>query len=709
MKRCLKIFHLIALSQILIIGAALSPSSQIGAQRLSRPPSQETGAEGAASEKTEGEASQRLTRAPVIDLTASVVIPAGANSIPEGTKLIVELESRLSSKESKAGDRFRTRTSTPVVDEEGRTLVPAGTIIEGSIVDVQPAKRRRRSGVIQLTFENMRLENDRLIPIRGRPTNAEEDDQNRFDDEGNVKTPSTKKGALKIAGASAGAGIAIGAAAGGALAGAGIGAVAGLTIALLMKGSDVVIEPGHLFALELIQPLRLSESPDPPPARTILRPSVTRNRPTAEPPPSRVEPTREKDASEVAVDVSDVRSERTPDGMLMILVTAKTPGAGWRIFADHTVSGDQVEVDLRGVPPPSTKAGRISHPTAPTISIPDNDGLIKKVIVRGKNGPRENKVRPYPGSRTAAAAKRPAAPDRASSPAPPVSKNGSAAISSARVEREIEELRNEFGTSIGMRINPDGSYEATGGKKPTSDQKQLLDALGSQLNSVQAYIRNAANPATRRNSALLVEEDVKLVEQVRMRVKMSSDMNKRFRTALENTQTLIDNDLGGSQPAPASPTASSKPSSGRPSTSPASDSSASNSPASNSPANDSPAGNPSEMAAEVIGEITQCQYDFGATIGVWINPDGTSDLLGERKPTADEQQILDGLTAMLGSAKAIDGSAGASANRDGANKFLKDAAKVEQAWKRVKMSPDLNQKFTRLFKDSRSLAETASR
>ncbi len=699
MKRCLKLFHLIALSQTLIIGAALSPSSQIAAQRLSRPPSQETGAEGAAPEKTNAEASQRLTRAPVIDLTASVIVPAGANSIPEGTKLIVELESRLSSKESRIGDRFRTRTSTPVVDEEGRTLVPAGTIIEGSIVDAQPAKRRRRSGVIQLTFENMRLENDRLIPIRGRPTNAEENDQNRFDDEGNVKTPSTKKGALKIAGASAGAGIAIGAAAGGALAGAGIGAVAGLTIALLMKGSDVVIEPGHLFALELIQPLRVSESPDPPPTRTILRPSVTRNQPKVDP-PSREEPLREKDANEVAIEVNDVRSERTPDGMLMILVTAKTPGAGWRIFADHTVSGDQVEVDLRGVPPPSAKAGRVSHPTAPTISIPDNDGLIKKVIVRAKNGARENKVRPYPNSRSAATAKRPAAPDRTSSSVSSSSKNGSAAaVSSARVESDIEELRTEFGSSIGLRINEDGSYEATGGHKPTSDEKQLLDALGSQLNSVQAYIRNAANPATRRNSALLVEEDVKLVEQVRMRVRMRSDMNKRFGTVLQNTQTLIDNDLNGSQPAPAPPAASSKPS-----TSPAS-----NSPASNSPASNSPANNSSELAAEVIGEITQCQYDFGATIGVWINPDGTSDLLGERKPTADEQQILNGLTAMLGSAKAIDDSTGASANRNGAAKLLKDAAQVEQAWKRVKMSTDLNQKFTRLFQDTRSLAEMASR
>jgi hypothetical protein len=680
MNRCLKVCHFIALIQVLIIGAAFSPSNQIAAQRLSRPPSQE--AEAAAPEKPEAGKNQRLTRAPILNLTEAVVVPAGTNSIPEGAKLIVELESRLSSKESRAGDRFTARTSNPVVDEDGRTLLPAGSIIEGTVVDVQPAKRRRRSGIIQLTFENLRLENDRVIPIRGRPTNAEENDRHRFDEEGNVKNNSSTKGAIKIAGASAGTGLAIGAAAGGALAGVGIGAVAGLTVALLMKGSDVVIEPGHLFALELVQPVRLSESAeDPPPPRTILRPSITRNQPKADPPSS------EEDVRDgVAIDVSDVRSERTQDGMLMILVTAKTPSAGWRIFADHVVSGDQVEVSVRGVPPPSAKAGRVSHPTAPTISIPDNDGVIKKVIVRAKNGVRETKVRAYPGSRPTAGAGRPVTPDRTAPPASGSSSpaKGSTTSSGSRVVSEIEQLRTEYGTSVGVMMNKDGTYETSRGRKPTPDEKQLLDALESQLNSLQAYVRNASNPSTRRNSALLVEEDVKLVEQVRMRVKMSSDMNRRFSTVLQNTQTLIANDLSGSQPRPASPTAPTRPST-------------------------SPASNPSQFATTVIGEITQCQYDFGATVGVWINPDGTADLLGQRKPTADEQQILDGLAALLGSAKAIENSSGASADRNIAGRLRSDAARVEQAWRRVKMTTDLNQKFARMLQDSRALADMASR
>jgi hypothetical protein len=700
MKRCLRICHFIALIQTLIIGAAFSNSYQIAAQRLSRPPGQEpevaapekAAPEKAAPEKAAPESAEpnrRLTRAPILDLTESIVVPAGANSIPEGTKLIVELENRLSSKESRAGDRFIARLSSPVVDEDGRTLVLAGSIIEGTVVDAQPAKRRRRSGILQLTFDNLRLENDQLIPIRGKPTNAEDNDRNRFDDEGNVKSASTTKGSLKIAGASAGTGLAIGAAAGGALAGVGIGAVAGLTIALLMKGSDVVIEPGHLFALELIQPVRVSESPeDPPPARTILRPSITRNRPKADPSLSKENAIEENASDGIAVDVSDVRSERTPDGMLMILVTAKTPGPGWRIFADHAVSGDQVEVSLCGVPPPSAKAGRVSHPTAPTISIPDNDSAIKRVIVRAKNGVRETKVRAYPGSRPTATAERTTKPGRPASPASGSSGSttSSTAPSSSLVVSEIEQLRTEFGTSVGVRISKNDAYEASGDRKPTADEKQLLDALGSQLNSVQAYIRNASTPSTRRNSALLIEEDVKLVEQVWMRIKMSADMNRRFRAMMQNTKALIANDLSESQPTPtpASPTAPTRPST-------------------------STSSSTSQLATTVIGEITQCQYDFGATVGVWINPDGTSDLLGQRKPTADEQQILDGMAAMLVSAKAIERSSGAPADRNVAGKLRSDAARVEQAWRQVKMTIDLNQKFARMLQDSRALADMASR
>jgi hypothetical protein len=718
MERSLKLCYCIALIQILLIGAAFSQANQIAAQRLTRPPSREAAeksqADNKVDDKSDNEAnpdansaaktSDRLTRAPIADLNKAAVVPAGADSIPEGTKLIVELETPLSSKESRAGDRFTARVSTPVVDEDGQTLVPANSIVEGSVVDAQPAKRRRRSGIIQLTFENLRLDNDVLIPIRGRLTNAETDDRNRFDEEGNIKSPSSTKGALKVTGAGAGAGIALGAAAGGALAGVGVGAVAGLTIALLMKGSDVIIEPGHRFGLELIQPLRVRTTPEEPiPSRPILRPAPHNKAAanTTVKPASNALPS-ENEGSGIAVDVSDVRSERTPDGVLMILITAKTPGAGWRILADHVVSGDQVEVDLRGVPPTTTATSRISHPTAPTIRVKDNDGLIKRVVVRAKNGVREARVRTNPGtgrptllipnsarSKTSSESTKPAnASPSTATPTP-------GTTSGPRVETELIKLRNEFGSSVGIRIDKDGAYEAIGTREANPDETQLLDALGSQLNSVRAYNRNYSKASVRRKSALLVEEDLKLVDQIRMRVKMNREMNQRFRTVQQNTQALIGGDLNETQPPAASPTGPTSPS-GRPGSS-------------SSSAAPVDSASLSELATTVIGEITQCQYEIGGTVGAFINPDGSYDLVGERKPTADEQQILAGLRSMLSLAKEIVSTTGGRADQNRAEKFRTETNRVGQAWRRVKMTAEMNQNFSKMLQDARSLADLSSR
>ncbi|MBO0799390.1 MAG: hypothetical protein J2P31_11275, partial [Blastocatellia bacterium] len=580
----------------------------------------------------------------------------------------------------------------------------------------------------QLAFENLRLSDDAVVPIRGKLTNAEDDDRNRFDDEGNIKSPASRKGALKITGAGAGAGIALGAVAGGAIAGAGVGAVAGLTVALLMKGRDVVIEPGHRFGLELIQPLSLNAETPAAPARTTIRTATVRNRPTsnskANPkdkadstanPLSTSASTSAHDDNTVAVDLSEVRSERTPDGVLLILLTAKTPGAGWRIMADHVVAGDQVEVELRGVPPATPASNRVSHPTAPTIRIPDHDAAIKRIVVRAKNGVREAKIGAYPGGSRPVLIRRtkPAAAPETEKPAGAsgASTNSSATSSSSTtvsgpgIEAEIAKLRTDFGSEVGIQINQDGAYEPTGAHNLTPDEEQLLDALGSQLNAVRTYNRNSAKSAARRKNALLVEEDRKLTGQIWQRVKMNREMNQRFRAMLQNTQTLVANDLG-------EPLKSKAPASSPPQPAP-NNSSIPAGPATAPPENSSTSSTLSgasldDFAGTVIGEIELCQYDFGGVVGAWINPDGTYDLNGDRKLTADEKQMLDQLAAMLKSAKTLSGPA-AKVDRGNVGKFRSETAKVGQSWKRVKMDAELNQKFSKMLQDARALADMASR
>ncbi len=659
MKRRLKVGPFVALTCALIINTLFSSANQAAAQaRLQRPPDR--------------------------NLEGTAVLPAGTTTLPVGMRLVIAIETPMSSKESQVGDVFKARIATPVIDANGKTLLSTDSVIVGRVTAVQPAKMPRRSGSIQLNFQNLILDDGRTMPIRGIWTNAEANDRKRFDNEGDYIAGSSTKRDVIISGGGAGAGAAIGAAAGGALAGAGIGAAAGITVALLMKGKNVDIEPGHRFALELSQPLKLSTP------RPASRPA-----PRA---PAPRPPGPDCGGNGVPVDVSEVRAERSSNGLLLILITAQTPSSGWCIFTNYTLSGSMVDVRMRGVPLRSGAPSQTSYPTAPVIVISDQSASFQRVVVHAKNGDRETPVGTFTGSistsggrpPTTTAGTRPRPTPRPTRPPSTTTPSTSAASLGTKVESEIEQLRYEFGSTIGVWINQDGTYDVIGQRKPTSDERQLLDGLGAQLTSVRAY-NNSSSSSARQSSATKVQQDANTVAQARKRVTLSSDMNQKFSTMLQDTQALMGSDLGGPQPPPPTTTTPTTPTG--PSTGPST----------------APSSSVSQLASTVIGEITQCQYDFGSTVGVWINPDGTYDVIGQRKPTADEKQILDGLSAMLSSAKTINSTTSAATRSSSANKLRSDSNRVEQAWKRVKMSDSLNQKFGKMLQDSRALADMASR
>ncbi len=674
MKRRLKICYIIMLSSVLIIVGAFSSANRIAAQ-------------------------QRLERPPSRTLEGTPPIPGGKSSIPVGTILIIEMETPLSSKTAQASDIFKARIATPVVDEEGTTLIPAGSTIEGRVASAKPAKWPRRSGSISLTFEKLKLEGGKVLTVRGVLTSVSSDNSKKLDEERNLEPGSTTTRDAIIVGSGVGTGAVVGAAVGGALAGVGIGAAAGVTVMLLMPGKNAEIPQGQRFGFELLQPLNLGLS-TPTPTTTRSKSSSTMPVRTSSGSSSGrstssgvVYPSSGGTSGSEAVDVSYVRAEYGPDGVVRILVIAETPTTGWRVFTNYSVSGDTVNVRLSGTRPASGATNQISHPLATPIKITDKNGAIRRALVRGKNGDREATVTASSGSRyippTGSTTTRPPStskpPTTTGSTSSPASSGSS---SGSQVVNEIEQARYGFGSTIGVWINPDGTYDVIGQRQPTSDEKQLLDGLGSQLNSVKTY-NNSSDPSSRRTNAAKVSEDTNLVEQTWKRVKMSSDLNGKFKTMIQDTRALVANDLSGSAPPPTSTT-----------TPP---------PSSSTPSSGGSGSSLSQESTRVAGEVTQVQYSYGATIGVWINPDGTYDVLGTRKPTADEKQILDGLTNLLKSVKAVGNSSSPSAQRSAASQIKSAATSIEQAQKKVTMSDDLNKQFTTMIQDSRALAEMAAR
>ncbi|HTC93056.1 MAG TPA: BON domain-containing protein [Terriglobales bacterium] len=65
--------------------------------------------------------------------------PPAPVTIPEGTTLSVDLIDSLSSESNKTGDTFRASLETPLVGDDGRVAIPAGSQVEGTVVDAKAA------------------------------------------------------------------------------------------------------------------------------------------------------------------------------------------------------------------------------------------------------------------------------------------------------------------------------------------------------------------------------------------------------------------------------------------------------------------------------------------------------------------------------------------------------------------------------------------
>jgi hypothetical protein len=175
-------------------------------------------------------------RAPEPPRTAS-----SRGEIPANTELDVRLSSILNSGTAQVEDRFEATTAADLVID-GKTLVPAGSIMRGVVSSVQSAGRLKRKAEMMVTFDQITI-NGRSYPIRGTVTQA-------IEGEG-------VKGDLPRAGVGAGVGAILGGILGGfkgAMAGILIGG--GGTIAAT-EGKEVELPQGTVLRVRLETPVPL--------------------------------------------------------------------------------------------------------------------------------------------------------------------------------------------------------------------------------------------------------------------------------------------------------------------------------------------------------------------------------------------------------------------------------------------------------------------
>jgi hypothetical protein len=162
--------------------------------------------------------------------------------IPDGTNVVASLETRLTTDTNRSGDRFVARTTEPIL-VGGKTVVPAGTQIQGVLRDVQASGRTSGRARMTLAYENIVDSAGKTHPISAVPLTLQAASGTRGDVE-------------KIAAGGILGGI-IGAVAGGtkgAAIGAGAGAGAGTIIMLATKGDEVELDPGQRLNVRMTSP-----------------------------------------------------------------------------------------------------------------------------------------------------------------------------------------------------------------------------------------------------------------------------------------------------------------------------------------------------------------------------------------------------------------------------------------------------------------------
>jgi hypothetical protein len=156
--------------------------------------------------------SQASSQAPSSPTTVNESTPG---TIPAGQEIDVRLRNTLSSETATVEQRFETTTVVDLV-QDGRVIVPAGSVVQGVVSDVDKAGRIDRDGSLTLTFDRMNVRG-RNRDIRGSATQIFESRGIR--EEGTV--------------AAAGAGV-------GGVVGGIIGGVKGAITGILIGGGGVV-------------------------------------------------------------------------------------------------------------------------------------------------------------------------------------------------------------------------------------------------------------------------------------------------------------------------------------------------------------------------------------------------------------------------------------------------------------------------------------
>ena len=186
-----------------------------------------------------------------LPLPHSPWLPAGAveRTLPAGTTIRAVLQDSIDSRHDSAGGVVMARSRGDITDRSGQVVVPAGSPVELSIAQLEPAKSRNAAdGKIALHVDS--------VLVEGRAYHVSADVQavpHELQGRGVTAGEAEKVGVGAAAGAVVGR--VLGGNARGAVIGGAVGAAGGAVVAAQTASRDVVVRPGTWVSFVLTAPL----------------------------------------------------------------------------------------------------------------------------------------------------------------------------------------------------------------------------------------------------------------------------------------------------------------------------------------------------------------------------------------------------------------------------------------------------------------------
>ena len=183
--------------------------------------------------------------------------------VPSGTRLPLVLHNSITTRNAQMGDPLYFETVFPVVLNQ-RILVPAGSYVQGEVLEAKRPGRVKGRGEVRIRLTTMILPNGYTVKFDAVPTNAGTGGNESTDKEGQINGDTDKASdagtIVKTTAAGAGIGAVAGRSATGAGVGAGAGAAAGIAMVLLTRGPELELPRGTSLDIVLDRALYLDAS-----------------------------------------------------------------------------------------------------------------------------------------------------------------------------------------------------------------------------------------------------------------------------------------------------------------------------------------------------------------------------------------------------------------------------------------------------------------